>query len=331
MGYDRYNLEQPYNRVGRGNLAPHTIVPVALGIKYGICQGKRKKPDLEGFRREFNYLLKKAEESLLIRANLIFNQKMSAAYEMYVNHVWKANYEYDPNKYVKEVLVHGSLVIGCVGWAETLVALFGKNQYESKEAADFLMEMTKKMNLYCKEASERNNLNFASYATPAEGLSRTAMEKLQKRFGNEIKGVTDHEYITNSYHIPVTQEIDIFDKIKEEAKYAKYYTGGNICYVEFDSTAINNTKAVEDIINFAMDQDIPYFALNFPLDYCGECGYTDEITDDKCPQCDGDNIIRLRRVTGYISAGDYRSSMNIGKQHEVEDRVKHTKGVKVEI
>lgn len=111
-GFDRFNKEHPYNRIGRGNLAPHTIIPVSLGIKYGICGGKREKPDLEGFEKEFDYLLKKAEESLLIRANLIFKQKMKNAYEMYVNHAWRGEYEYDDNASVYEALKHGTLAIG---------------------------------------------------------------------------------------------------------------------------------------------------------------------------------------------------------------------------
>lgn len=331
LGKDRFDKENPYNRVGRGNLSPHTIVPVSLGIKYGICQGLRQKPDLDNFRKEFDYLLNKAEESLICRAHLIFNQKMSSAYEMYVNHVWAGDYEYDPNATVYEVLKHGTLAIGIVGWAETLVALFGENHYKNDAAREFLKEMTIKLNTFCAEASERNNLNFAAYATPAEGLSRTAMVKLQELYGDKIKGVTDHKYVTNSYHIPVTQEIDVFEKIKIEAEFAKYYTGGNICYVEFDSTAIHNLDAIEEVINYALDNDIPYFAINFPLDYCNNCGFSGEIPEEICPQCHEGKIIRLRRVTGYISAGDYRDSMNVGKQAEVEDRVKHTKGVQVQL
>lgn len=115
MGKDRFNKEQPYNRVGRGNLAPATIIPVALGVKYGICQGKREKPDLDGFRRDFEYLLKKCEESLLIRANIMFNQKMKSAFEMYVNPAWKCEYDYDENASVYEVLKHGTLAVGQLG------------------------------------------------------------------------------------------------------------------------------------------------------------------------------------------------------------------------
>lgn len=331
MGKDRFNTEQPYNRVGRGNLAPATIIPVALGIKHGICQGKREKPDLDGFRRDFEYLLKKAEESLLIRANLMFNQKMKSAFEMYVNPAWKCEYDYDENNSVYEVLKHGTLAVGQLGWAETLVALFGKHHGESKEAEEFLLEMTKRVNEFCVEASDRNNLNFAAYYTPAENLCYTAMNKLVKRFG-QIRGVTDHEFLTNSIHIPVFYDIDVFEKLKDEGRFAKLATGGNIVYVEFDSTAVHNLKAVEQVIDFAMDQDIPYFAFNFPLDECTVCGHSGEIPAEGCPECGAPDaaINRLRRVTGYITS-DYRRAFNAGKQAEVHRRTKHTKGVEVSL
>lgn len=329
MGKDRFNTEQPYNRVGRGNLAPATIIPVAIGIKHGICQGKREKPDLDGFRRDFEYLLKKCEESLLIRANLMFKQKMKSAFEMYANPAWKCDYEYDENASVYEILKHGTLAVGQLGWAETLVALFGAHHGESEEAKQFLLEMTKRVNEFCVEASDRNNLNFAAYYTPAENLCYTAMNKLLKRFG-QIRGVTDHEFLTNSIHIPVFYDIDVFDKLKEEGNFASLATGGNIVYVEFDSTAVHNLEAVEQVIDFAMSQDIPYFAFNFPLDECTVCGHSGEIPAEGCPECGAPDaaINRLRRVTGYITS-DYRRAFNAGKQAEVHSRTKHTKGAEV--
>lgn len=329
MGKDRFNTEQPYNRVGRGNLAPATIIPVAIGIKHGICQGKREKPDLDGFRRDFEYLLKKCEESLLIRANLMFKQKMKSAFEMYANPAWKCDYKYDENASVYEVLKHGTLAVGQLGWAETLVALFGAHHGESEEAKQFLLEMTKRVNEFCVEASDRNNLNFAAYYTPAENLCYTAMNKLLKRFG-QIRGVTDHEFLTNSIHIPVFYDIDVFDKLKEEGNFASLATGGNICYVEFDATAVHNLEAVEQVVDFAMEQNIPYFAFNFPLDECTVCGHTGEIPAEGCPECGAPDtaINRLRRVTGYITS-DYRRAFNAGKQAEVHRRTKHTKGVEV--
>lgn len=330
MGKDIYSETDPYNRIGRGNLAPVTIIPVELGIKYGTILGKRDKPDLEGFEHAFDYLLKKAEEALLIRTSIMFKQKMKVAYEMYVNHVWKGTYDYDDEASVYEVLRHGTLAIGVLGWAETLTALFGKHHGESQEASDFLMKMEKKLNAFAAECTERDKLNFSAYHTPAENLCYTAMNKLQDRWGKCLKGVTDHEYVTNSIHVPVWYDIDVFDKLKEEAKFSKFATGGNIVYVEFDSTAVHNIEAVEEVIDFAMDQDIPYFAFNFPLDECTVCGYSGEIPAEGCPECGAPDeaINRLRRVTGYITS-DYRRAFNAGKRAEVEQRVTHTHGKEV--
>lgn len=331
MGKDRFNPENPYNRIGRGNLAPHTIIPVPLGIKYGVCNGEREKPNLDGFCYEFERLLEAAERSLLTRVQIIFSQKMGGAYELYANHAWKADYEYDPQASVYEVLKHGTLVIGQLGWAETLTALFGKHHMESEEAKEFLLKMTTRVNEFCQEASERNNLNFAAYYTPAESLCHTGLKKLQALYGI-IPGVTDKAFLTNSIHVPVDFKCDILDKIAMEANFAKLATGGNIVYAEFDSTAVQNLEGVEQVIDFAMEHDIPYFAFNFPLDECTVCGYSGEIPAEGCPECGApDNKIdRIRRVTGYIT-GNYREYFNQGKVAEVQARVTHTDGKEVEI
>lgn len=149
----------------------------------------------------------------------------------------------------------------------------------------------------------------------------TLRNKLVQQYGI-IEGVTDREYLTNSHHIPVYYDISMIDKINKEAPFAKLATGGYIMYVELTSTFMNNLEAIEKLIDYAMDKDVSYFALNFPIDTCMDCGYQSEI-NDKCPQCGSDDIERLRRVTGYLTT-DY-SKFNKGKINEVEDRVKHNK------
>ena len=132
--------------------------------------------------------------------------------------------------------------------------------------------------------------------------------------------MTDREYITNSHHIPVYYDISIMDKINKEAPFSKLATGGYIMYVELKSSFMNNLSAIEKIIDYAMEKDVAYFALNFPIDTCCDCGYSSEI-NNTCPKCGSDNIERLRRVTGYLTS-DYHN-FNKGKINEVKDRVKH--------
>ena len=146
------------------------------------------------------------------------------------------------------------------------------------------------------------------------------MKKFKEKYG-DIRNVTDKEFFTNSMHVPVWKEMSPFDKIDIESQLTGYSSAGCITYVELDCGIKNNLEALETIVNYAMDKDIPYFAVNVPNDMCTECGYTDEI-DDKCPMCGCDKIHRLRRVTGYLT-GDYKTAFNKGKQEEVKYRVKH--------
>ena len=172
----------------------------------------------------------------------------------------------------------------------------------------------------CAEFKEEYKLNFGVYFTPAENLCFTAMKKFQDKYG-EIPNVSDKKFFTNSMHVPVWKNMNPFEKIDIEAQLTGYSSAGCITYVELESTVKNNLEALEAIVNYAMDKDIPYFAVNVPNDMCTNCGYCDEIGDD-CPMCGCNEIRRLRRVTGYLT-GDYKSAFNEGKQQEVEWRVKH--------
>ena len=154
----------------------------------------------------------------------------------------------------------------------------------------------------------------------AESLCYTALKELRQQYG-VIEDVTSHEYLTNSCHVPVYHKISIKDKLECEAPFTKYATSGVITYIELDSTFVKNTKAVEDIINYAFELDIPYLAFNFPIDSCLDCGYSGEF-DNCCPECGSKNIQQLRRVTGYLTT-DWHN-FNSGKQAEVEERVKHS-------
>lgn len=171
----------------------------------------------------------------------------------------------------------------------------------------------------CTKWKEEYKLNFGVYFTPAESLCGTALNKFREKYGI-IKDVSDREYFTNSIHVPVWKDMSPFDKIDIESQLTGYSSAGCITYTEFGSGAKNNLEALETVVNYAMDKDIPYFAINLPNDICLDCGYCDEF-NDYCPECGSTNIQQLRRVTGYLST-DWRH-FNPAKQAETAQRVKH--------
>ena len=215
---------------------------------------------------------------------------------------------------------HGTLVIGQLGLAETLQLLIGKD-HTTEEGMELAKRIEQLFKDRCAEFKKDLHLNIGVYYTPAENLCYTAMKKFKKKYG-EIPNVSDRDYFTNSIHVPVWKEVDPFEKIDIESQLTGYSNAGCITYVELDSGAKNNLEALEALVNYAMDKDIPYFAINVPNDTCLDCGYTDEFNDE-CPMCHSHNIQQLRRVTGYLT-GDYKTAFNYGKQKETEDRFKHS-------
>ena len=314
MSYDRHGMG--YSKVGRGNVSPVTVNLPKIGIKHGICLGERSEPDIKGFWKELDEVLALTERALLERYAHICSQDVKSAPFMYKNETVRG---FD-GETIQSVMKHGSQAVGFIGMAETCQALFGKNQLDP-EVHEFAMQVVQHIKKFCEEASERNNLNFGEYYTPAEGCCYTICQKLKDEFG-EIPNITDKEFLTNSIHVPVWEEVDIFTKIDCEAPLTQYGTSGCITYTEFDAKVIHNPEAVEAIINYAMDKNVPYFAINFPIDTCLDCGYAGEIPDE-CPVCGSDNIERLARVTGYLTTDV--SNFNKGKQDEVARRYKHSK------
>ena len=317
IGYDRYGLG--YSKVGRGNNNPITIILPKIAIEYGICTGKRETADIEGFWKKFNEILTLVEKAHLERFDIMKSQSPQAAPFMYGNGTIKDSDKCTDSVYAS--LKHNTFAIGYIGIAEMCQALFGKNHAQDDTAREFALSVVKRINEFASEASERNNLNFSCYATPAEGLCRTALNNLRDQYGI-IENVTSHDYITNSHHVPVWEKVSIYDKLKIEAPFCKYPTGGCITYIELESTFMQNLKAVEDIIDYAFKElDIPYLALNFPIDTCLDCGYQGEL-NGKCTECGSTHIEELRRVTGYLTTDWHK--FNEGKQAEVQERVKHT-------
>ncbi len=300
---------------GRGNICPVTIImpTLAMEAKQALKEGGNL---IEDFMDLLDEKIHEAKEMLLERFEWICSQPMESARFMYENGTMEG---YIPEEGIRSALKHGTIVIGQLGLAETLQILIGDDQTSEKG-----MELAKKIEALflqrCTEFKKQYSLNFGVYYTPAENLCYTAMKKFQEKYG-VIKNVSDRKFFTNSIHVPVWKEITPFEKIDIESQLTGYSNAGCITYVELESTSKHNIDALEELVNYAMDKDIPYFAINIPNDTCLDCGYTDEF-NDTCPVCGSHNIQRLRRVTGYLT-GNYTTAFNLGKQQETEMRVKH--------
>ena len=311
----------PQTKDGRGNICPVTIImpTLAMEIEESLDKSnyKMRQVDLvENFMLLLDKKIHEAKDMLLERFNWICSQDASSAKFMYENHTMLG---YHPEEGIRSALKHGTIVIGQLGLAETLQILIGKD-HTTPEGMELAKRIEQLFKDRCAEFKKEYHLNFGVYYTPAENLCYTAMKKFKAKYG-EIPNVSDHEYFTNSMHVPVWHEISVFDKIDIESQLTGYSSAGCITYVEVPSGVKNNIDALETIVNYAMDKDVPYFAINVPLDNCNDCGYQDEI-GEKCPQCGSTNISRLRRVTGYLT-GNYKTAFNRGKQAETEERVKH--------
>lgn len=310
----------PQIKDGRGNICPVTIILPTLAMKAKEESLKNNTDILEEFFKILEIKLVEAKDMLIERYKFICSQSPDSAKFMYENGLMLG---YD-GKTIESAMKHGTLALGQIGLAETLQILIGKN-HTTDEGMELAKRIESLFKTRCAEFKLENKLNIGVYYTPAENLCYTAMKKFKDKYG-VIKNVSDRDYFTNSMHVPVWEEMTPFEKIDIESQLTGYSNAGCITYIELDSGAKNNLKALETIVNYAMDKDIPYFAINVPNDTCLSCGYCDEFNDE-CPECHSDNIQQLRRVTGYLT-GDYKSAFNKGKQKEVEDRYKHSKSVK---
>ena len=279
--------------------------------------------DVEKFMELLDKKLFEAKDMLIERFEYICSQNPASAKFMYENGVMAG---YVPEEGIRSALKHGTLAIGQIGLAETLELLIGKNQCHPEGMA-LAKRIESHIRQRCDEFKKQYKLNFGNYYTPAENLCYKAMNKFKDKYGI-IPNVSDREYFTNSIHTPVWEKVTPFEKIDIESQLTGYSNAGCITYVELESTVKHNIDALEEIVNYAMDKDIPYFAVNVPNDTCLECGYCDEFNDE-CPICGSHNIQQLRRVTGYLT-GNYKTAFNKGKQQETEQREKSSSGVKIQ-
>ncbi len=224
-----------------------------------------------------------------------------------------------PDDTIESVIINGTLSLGFIGLAEALVALTGEHHGQSEEARELGMQIVSFMKKKIDEACEINNLNYTLLATPAEGLSGRFVRLDRREFGI-IPGVTDKEYYTNSFHIPVGFSISSYDKVSIEGPFHKFCNAGHISYVEMSSPPVNNPKAVESILRHMAQSDLGYGAINYPVDFCVNCNLLGVINEEECPSCGSLKIRRVRRITGYLSTMD---RFNDSKVSELNDRVAH--------
>lgn len=324
--------EHKHMKDGRGNIAPATIILPTLAME----AKKKAKDNPEYIVDYFMDILKDAisdcKDELIERFNWICAQNPASARFMYENNTFYSYGDEFEKEGIRGALKHGTLAIGQIGLAETLQILVGCDHTEEKG-----MELAKKIEQLfkdkCKEYKEHYRLNFGVYYTPAENLCNTSYQKFLKKYGL-IENVTAYKdengelkprgYFTNSMHVPVWKEISPFEKIDIESQLTGYSNAGCITYVEIGDNAQNNLTALEQIVDYAMEKDIPYFALNVKFSDCEKCGYSGYIEyDAPCPSCGASHeyISDYARITGYLSTKV--SHFNKGKQQEAKDRFTH--------
>lgn len=306
---------------GRGNLSFTSINLPRLGIKHGIVNNE--KTDLKGFYEELEEKLELVKDQLLERFEIQCNKRINNFPFLLGQGVWLDSEKLKPTDKLRKIYKHGTLSVGFIGLAECLKALIGEHQGESEKAQKLGLEIITFMRKKMDEYSEKYNLNFTLLATPAEGLSGrfTAMDKA---IYGKIKGVTDREYYTNSFHVPVYYKTTVEHKIKTEAPYHALTNAGHISYIELDGDTTENVEAFEKVIRIMKESGIGYGAINHPVDRDPVCGFTGVI-NDTCPGCgrheDDVKFERIRRITGYLVGTIDR--FNNGKKCEERDRVKH--------
>lgn len=303
---------------GRGNICPVTIILPTLAMEakeQWEIDVANEETIVEHFMRILDQKIHEAKDMLIERFEWICSQNPASAKFMYENGLMAG---YVPEQGIRSALKHGTLAVGQLGLAEALQILVQCDHTEEK-GMELAKQIESLFKVRCAEFKEKYKLNFGVYYSPAENLCYTALKKFRAKYGI-IPNVSDKEFFSNSMHVPVWKEMSPFEKIDIESQLTGYSSAGCITYVELDSSVKNNTDALETLVNYALNKDIPYLGLNIPNDTCLECGYCDEF-NDKCPQCGSNHIQQLRRVTGYLS-GDWRH-FNLGKQDEVKYRVKH--------
>ena len=306
------NRRGPAVTTGRGNLSFTTINLPRLGI--------RAERNMKTFYRLLDEVTELAINQLYHRFQVQCRLKVKDLPFVMGQKLYLGSEGLKPDDSIEPAIVNGTLSVGFIGLAEMLVALTGYHHGQSKESQQLGLEIVNYLRKKTDEACERFNLNYTLLATPAEGLCGRFIRLDRKEYGI-IPGVTNQEYYTNSYHIPVHFPISSFDKISLEGPYHKFCNAGHISYVEFASPPQHNPEAVEAIIRHMAESDMGYAGINYPVDFCCNCNLQGVINDPNCPRCGSADIRRIRRITGYLSTID---RFNDGKVEELKHRLPHS-------
>ncbi|URZ05094.1 anaerobic ribonucleoside triphosphate reductase [Clostridium felsineum] len=299
---------------GRGNIAPTTVNLPRIGI---LAKG-----DVDKFFELLHSRLEIAKESLLHRYNVLKKLKVKDLPFVVGQNLMKGSENLKPDDSIEPVLKQGTWGVGFIGLAETLVALTGHHHGETEESKELGFKIISYIRDYLDDLKKHIKLNWSCYATPAEGLSGKFIVKDKAIFG-EIPGVTDKDYYTNSYHIPVGFDISIKEKINIEAPYHKLCNGGHISYIELDD--YGDEETIMNIVKYAYEStNINYIGINFHIRYCRDCGEYLDASDMKCPKCSSHDIQGISRVTGYLSLDE---RFGAGKAAERADRVSQGTGI----
>ena len=322
------NLHGEKSSVGRGNLSFTSMNMPRLAIK-AVHEAEDLLPgaDKHAIRKEAKSIFLESVRSMasLIAEQLheryLYQRKALAMQFPFMmgNDIWKGGGKLKPTDEVGDVINSGTLGIGFIGGHNAMAAIYGEGHAHNKEAWDTLYEAVQTINEVVDMYKRKYNINYSVLATPAEGLSGR-FTKIDKRKFGIIRGVNDRDYYVNSFHIDVKEPVTMFEKIKLEAPFHAITRGGHITYVELDGEARKNPVAILKIVKVMQDEGIGYGSINHPIDTCRKCGHRGVIYS-KCPVCGSDDILRMRRITGYLTGS--LESWNSAKQAEERDRVKH--------
>lgn len=305
------NVNGPAQIVGRGNLSFTSINLPRLAI--------RARGNVDTFFSHLDDLMDLVLQQLLHRYRIQANLTAKDMPFLMGQGIYMGSTELGPNDRIEPVIRHGTLSVGFIGLAEALTVLVGQHHGQSEDSWLLGQRIIRHMRTRCDTASKEHGLNFTLLATPGEGLSGKMVIPDRKLFG-EVPGVTDKDYYTNSFHVPVDQRLTISDKLRREGPFHELCNAGHISYVELDAPPGSNWQAVDAIVRTMATSGIGYGGINFPVDECLDCGYSG-VYPDNCPACGSHHIRRVRRITGYLSTVD---RFNPGKLAELRARVSHS-------